>query len=204
MSEEPVEEQPSEPPEEGPLPACSGITKAGEPCQAKYLVYATPDGLQWCRAHAPEGAVEERLYVGPPKETTPCAGVLRDGSPCGKRGATAVTIDGEEKLLCGWHAQVWEQHHVLKPPPRKRKQVVTVDSDEIVEPEPALLPLVPLAGEGEPVVAATNGTEPRTLRERVEFTTESLYEDIEGGLRAALTNATKARKTRCPCLPGDL
>ena len=44
----------------------------------------------------------------------------------------------------------------------------------------------------------TNGSEPRTLRERVEDTTDALYEDIEGGLRAALTNATRARKTRCP------
>jgi len=38
----------------------------------------------------------------------------------------------------------------------------------------------------------------RTLRERVEDMTEALYEDIERGLREALTNATKARKTRCP------
>ena len=158
----------------------------------------TPDGRRWCGTHAPEGAQPDRLFIGPTKETTPCAGVLRDDSPCGKRGTVAVTIDGEERLLCGWHAQVWEQHHVLKPPPRKRKQIVTVDSDEIVEPEPEHLPLVPLAPEREAPVAATNGSEPRTLRERVEDTTDALYEDIEGGLRAALTNATKARKTRCP------
>ena len=44
---------------------------------------------------------------------------------------------------------------------------------------------------------SAGGSTPRTLRERVEDTTEALYEDIERGLREALTNATKARKTRC-------
>ena len=108
-----------------------------------------------------------------------------------------MTIDGEEKLLCGWHAQVWEAHHVLKPPPRKRKRSS---------------PSTPMRSwrrsrstfrssrsrPREATVAATNGSEPRTLRERVEDTTDALYEDIERGLREALTNATKARKTRCP------
>ena len=117
-----------------------------------------------------------------------------------KRGSWTVEIAGEEKHLCSWHHQVWEQHHVLNPPPRRRKQVVTVDTEEMVPPEPAHLPLMPLSPEGEaqPEPEQTNGNTPRTLRERVEDTTEALYEDIERGLREALTNATKARKTRCP------
>ena len=145
-------------------------------------------------------AQRDRLYVGPTKVTLPCDGVLRDDSPCQKRGSWKVTIAGEEKHLCSWHQQVWEQHHVLKPPPRRRKQVITVDSEEIVPPEPAHLPLTPLTPEGEAKEEPepTNGNVPRTLRERVEDTTEALYEDIERGLREALTNATKARKTRCP------
>ena len=139
------------------------------------------------------------LPRSPAAPSLPCAGLLRDGTPCLARGNHPATVDGEEKLLCSWHARVWDEHHVLKPPPRKRKQVVTVDSEEVVEPEPALLPLTPLDPEGgEADLPDTNGSAPRTLRERVEDTTEALYEDIEGGLRAALTNATKTRKTRCP------
>ena len=166
------------------------------PGEAAPLV--TDDGRRWCTQHSPEGATEERLYIGPPKETAPCAGVLRDGSPCSKRGTTAVTIDGEEKLLCNWHSQVWEQHHVLKPPPKKRRQVVTVDSEEILRARAASASPRTSPPEGEHAAAATNGNEPKTIRERVEDTTDALYEDIERGLREALTNATKARKTRCP------
>jgi hypothetical protein len=129
----------------------------------------------------------------------PCDGVLRDDTPCQKRGSWTVVIAGEEKHLCSWHQQVWEQHRVLKPPPRRRKQVVTADSEEITPPEPPLLPLAPLSpGEGQHAAEPTNGSTPWTLRERVEDTTEALYDDIERGLREALTNATKARKTRCP------
>jgi hypothetical protein len=36
------------------------------------------------------------------------------------------------------------------------------------------------------------------MRERVEQTTEVLYADIERGLRDALLNSRKVRKTRCP------
>ena len=64
-------------------------------------------------------------------------------TPCTKRGTTSVTVDGEEKSLCSWHTQVWEQHHVLKPPPRRRKQIVTVDTEEIFSQSRALLPLAP-------------------------------------------------------------
>ena len=192
--QEPLEEQA----EDEPLPACAGVTKAGEPCGRKLLSFITPDGRRWCSTHTPPNGEPDKLYVGPTKVTVPCAGVLRDDSPCEKRGTWKVTIAGEEKMLCSWHHQIWEQHRVLKPPPRRRKQVVTVDSEEITPPEPPLLPLAPLSAEGEHAAASTNGNEPKTIRERVEDTTEALYEDIERGLREALTNATKARKTRCP------
>ena len=67
--------------------------------------------------------------------TTPCAGVLRDDSPWEARDME-VEIDGEERLLCSWHSQVWEQHHVLKPPPRKRGRSCRSTPRRSFEPEP--------------------------------------------------------------------
>jgi hypothetical protein len=124
---------------------CAGITQAGTPCGQKLLRFLTPDGRRWCSIHAPEDAEPDRLYVGPTRVTVPCAGLLRDGTPCLQRGNRPTKVAGKEVLLCSWHAKVYEEHHVLKPPPRKRKQVTTVDTEEITEPEPRLLPLTPHA-----------------------------------------------------------
>ncbi len=178
--------------------ALRGDHRRGEPCQRKLLRFVTPDGRRWCNAHAPKDAEPDRLYVGPTKVTVPCAGVLRDGRPCEKRG----TMDGDDRRR--GEAPLLLASPGLGAAPRPEASASEAQAgrdgrlEEIVPPEPAHLPLTPLPPEGEHAAAATNGNTPRTLRERVEDTTEALYEDIERGLREALTNATKARKTRCP------
>ena len=106
-----------------------GIRKNGEPCQRKVLLYATEDGRRWCTSHRPPEAV-----LSPPErpERPSCEGTRRDGTPCPTNSSGTVEHEGREVHLCSWHRKVWEEHHVLQPPPRirQKKSVTIVEAEE--------------------------------------------------------------------------
>jgi hypothetical protein len=180
-------------------PRCAGITLAGNPCAMPFPLWQSvnDETKLWCPNHKSQAEGEVWRWkptdhgdaIDPERR---CVGRLRTADQCPAVHTVSIEIDGEKFRVCSWHRRIFNDYGTLRPPSMHRKLRVEVDTEPDEEEGSE-------AASGEPGSSpGPNGPAPKTLRERVERSTEEAYSEIERALREALRGATKTRKVRCP------